>query len=712
AVVAAAIVGWQFAERSKPVAGPIILISIDTLRADRLPVYGYAGGETPAIDELARSSVVFERAYAHSPQTLPSHASMLTGRLPFEHGVRDNVGFTLSEQHPSLATLLSARGFETGAGVSAYVLRAETGIGRGFGTYDAEIDPGPADAPATLVARDGSVTVDNAIRWLEGRGGERFFQFLHLYEPHAPYAPPPRFGAAAHPYDGEIAYADSLVGRITEHLKRRGLFDRALIILTADHGEGLGDHGEQEHGLFLYDEAVRVPLLVKMPEARRSPDGPLRRVTAPVQHIDLVPTVLDLVRAPVPPGLRGRSLRGMLEREDAELAPQGIYAEAMYGRLQFGWAELQSLTDDRFRYIRAPRAELYDLANDPDERVNLEPERQATALAMAGALDRLVAGSRLGEPAPVATIDLEKFAALGYVGIQPRAPAAPDAVRPDPKDMVGVLEAYRRAAQLTIARAFDEALAVLTAIVEQRPELADVWSEIGRLQLRAGRAEAALASLRQVVVLHPEDPAALVAVGDVLARLGRLDQAARHASLAIEVAAGQKDASGRAAAYELAVRVALARQQPEEAARLAAEAAEANPALRLDEYVEGRVLYAREELEAAVAKFEAVAAAEAGGVRIRELHWYLGDALARLERYPEAERAFQEELRRSPQNGRAYASLAMLYRASNRPDDAVRTVEALTDALPTPEGDALAIRLWTLLGESDRAQAIRRRARR
>jgi len=362
AVAAAAFGGWWYARESPPHHGPIVLISIDTLRADRLPAYGYTRVQTPALDALAADGVVFERAYSHSPQTLPAHASILTGRLPFEHGVRDNVGYALAENERTLAELLRNRGFSTGAAVSSYVLRPDTGIAQGFTSYDAELPASAPESSVGAVQRDGAMTLEAAERWLTSQNGHRAFLFLHLYEPHKPYAPPTRF-AHYDPYDGEIAYADEIVGRFVQTLKSRDLYDAATIVVLSDHGEGLGDHGEQEHGLFLYEESVHVPLIVKQPDSA----GAGRRVTAPVQHIDIVPTVLDLVRAPIPDGLRGRSLRDVLESRDATLREQGIYAEAFYSRLHFGWSELYSLTDSRYRYIKAPREELYDLQQDARE---------------------------------------------------------------------------------------------------------------------------------------------------------------------------------------------------------------------------------------------------------------------------------------------------------------------------------------------------------
>ncbi len=240
----AAVGGWRYARASAPVNGPIIVISIDALRADHLPAYGYRKVRTPAIDALAHDGVVFERAYSHAPQTLPAHVSLLSGRLPFETGVRDTLGFVVTPGERLLPQMLRERGYATGGIVSAYVLRKETGINRGFDFFNDEMPPSSPERSAGQVQRDGAESEALAERWLDTSGSSRVFLFLHLYEPHKPYTPPARFAEYA-PYDGEIAYADEIVGRLVRYLKTHQLYDRSTIILLSDHGEGLGDHGEQ-----------------------------------------------------------------------------------------------------------------------------------------------------------------------------------------------------------------------------------------------------------------------------------------------------------------------------------------------------------------------------------------------------------------------------------------------------------------------------------
>src|SRR5262249_9493377 len=422
----AALGGWRSGRASGPVSGPIILVSIDPLGADPRPAYGYRKVKTPAIDALAADGVVFERAYSHAPQTLPAHAALLSGQLPFETGVRDNVGFTIRRGERLLPQMLRDRGFTTAGIVSASVLRAATGISQGFDFFDGEMPAASPELSIGQVQRDGAESERIAERWLGSIGTARAFLFLHLYEPHKPYAPPERFSAYA-PYDGEIAYADEIVGRLIRYLKSHQLYDRSTVILLADPGEGVGDHGEQEHGLFVYDEAIHVPLIVK----QEGNVGAGRRVVDLVQHIDLVPTILDLVRAPIPGGLRGRTLKPVLDGT-GRLDPTTVYAEALYARYHFGWSELTAVTDDRYRYIKAPREELHDLQHDPREQTTLAADRPQARQALRGALDAVAGGAAIQAPHEVTAEARERLQALGYVGTQSEVAAGPGEALPDP----------------------------------------------------------------------------------------------------------------------------------------------------------------------------------------------------------------------------------------------------------------------------------------
>jgi arylsulfatase A-like enzyme/Flp pilus assembly protein TadD len=702
----AAVGGWRYARTSAPVSGPIVFISIDTLRADHLPAYGYTKVKTPAIDALAADGIVFERAYSHAPQTLPAHASLLSGRLPFETGVRDNVGFSIKPTERLLPLMLHERGFATGGIVSAYVLRKETGINRGFDFFDGEMPPSSPELSIGQVQRDGGESEQIAEHWLDSVGTSRVFLFLHLYEPHKPYAPPDRFKAYA-PYDGEIAYADEIVGRLVKYLKAHQLYDRATIVLLSDHGEGLGDHGEQEHGLFVYDEAIHVPLVIKQ-EANA---GGGRRIADLVQHVDLVPTILDLVKAPGAGNLRGRSLKPLLEGT-GKLQPVPIYSEALYARYHFGWSELSAITDERYRYIKAPREELYDLDRDPHEKANIAEERPQPRQALRGALDRVTAGATIQAPAEVSADARERLQALGYVGAQTEVSTKPGDTLADPKDKREILERYREAVDFASQRKWPQAIALLQQILRQDPEMADVWSQLATFATRLDRFDLAVDAYKHYITLKPEEPTAYIGAAAALLKLRKLDDAREYASLAAEVAA-ETDHRSRASAHEMLTKIALAKHDTEEAKAQAALARAEDPTLPLPIYIEGRLLYDQGNYADALPFFtQAIAELKKSGtLQINELHFYAADTLGRLERYEEAEREFIEELKYFPQNTRARGGLAMLYQASGKPDDAARVLADMLRITPTPDSYALAARLYTMFGNRKQAEIVRTEAR-
>jgi arylsulfatase A-like enzyme/uncharacterized membrane protein YozB (DUF420 family)/Tfp pilus assembly protein PilF len=684
--------------------GPVVLISIDTLRADRLPAYGYTGTRTPNIDALAAVGILFENAYSHSPQTLPSHASMLTGELPFAHGVRDNVGFEVKDGQRMLQHALKDAGYSTGGFVSAYVLRKQVGIHQGFDYYDDQLPATSPNKPLGQMQRAGIDTLAAATRWIDAAASPKFFLFFHIYEPHRPYAPPAHI-RNANSYDGEVEYSDEIVGRLLAHLKSNGLYDEATIVLLSDHGEGLGDHGEDEHGIFLYRETIRVPLIVKLP---RSANGG-RRVAAPVQHVDLLPTVLELagLQAESTDGesRQGRSLVPVLS-QSGELAPASIYSETLTPRYHFGWSELYALTDDRYRLIRAPRDELYDLQQDPRELDSIATERPQVHQAMRRALGDLKQHATVTAPSAVSAEDRQKLAALGYVGTQTGALVEADADKlPDPKDRIDILKKYRRASDLAGARQFDDLIALYRELLTEDPGMTDVRLQLGGVYTRLGRIAEAVDAYKEIVERNPKDPAGLTAVAGGLLTLGRLDDAQAHAELAIEATP--------AIAHELLARIALRRNQPEEARRHARLAEQADPGLPLPAFVEGVLLHQQARYEAAIPHFlQSREALERRTVQIPDVNYYLADCLARLERYDEALKYFHAEVDTFPAHLRARAGIAMVHRAAGRNHLSEQAIAELVREVPTPEGYDVAAQLWTMFGEPQRAAEVRSRIRR
>jgi arylsulfatase A-like enzyme/Tfp pilus assembly protein PilF len=697
AIVCAAVGAvWGVRHLARPHAadGPIILVSIDTLRADHLPIYGYAGVRTPAIDGLAATATVFDHAYSHAPQTLPAHASILTGELPFQTGVRDNIGFTLKDGQWTLPGALRASGWATGGFVSAYVLRAATKLNQGFNTYDSELPSTSSDLSLGQVQRDGALTLDAAGKWLAQRTSDRVFLFIHFYEPHKPYTPPARF-AEYPPYDGEIAYADELVGRLLDRLRRDKLFDRSTIVLLADHGEGLGDHGEQEHGMFLYQETMHVPLIVKLPGQHAG-----RRVAEPVQHIDVAPTVLALAGVATPSDLHGRDLRPLLDASGA-VPETGIYAEAMMARYHFGWSELYSLTDARYRYVRSPRDELYDLQNDPHETSSIVAARPQVRQAMRGAIERLIAATPLAAPEAVTAADRERLAALGYVGNTSAASlSTPGDSLPDPKDKTAVLERYREGTELAGKMRFEDAVAAYRAALAEDPEMADVWTQLAQAYIRLGRSADAIDAFRHVIERDPKDAGALTGAAGELLRMKRYDEAKKYAELAVSVAP--------TIAHELLARIAIGQQDAATARSEARLAQQADPTLPMPDIVEGTLLYNQGQYAQCLPYLaRAAQALQHRTLQVPDVDYLIGDSLARLERYPEAERFLKAEVALFPFSTRARASLAMLYRATGRDAESEQAIADLLRVSPEGEGPALARQLWTMFGQPQKAAALK-----
>ena len=647
----------------------VVLVSIDTLRADRLPLYGYMKGATPKLDALAREGIVFEHVYSHCPLTLPAHASLFTGLLPPHHGVRDNLGFSLAKDKRTLASRFHAAGFTTGAAVSAYVIRAATGIAQGFDTYDDALPLGASQETLGAQQRDGAQSVSSLLGWIEQRPpSARFFAFLHLYEPHAPYVPPASYRYLADPYDGEVAYADELVGRLVERLREGGRLGRLILAVTGDHGEGLGDHGEQEHGFFLYREAVHVPLILYLPRGARGGT----RVAGTVAQVDIPATLLDLANLPAD-GMDGRSQRLSITRGTTETRP--VYSETFFPRYHFGCAELLSVTDDRFRYIQAPRPELYDLRSDPAEQSNLASQRPDTLHAMAawiaGSVGRVEAATPESVPAEVA----EKLGALGYIGGSSRGQTASGPL-PDPKDKVGVYEAYRRAATMHSGGKDEEAVRELRMLLADTPGMVDAWNLLGLALFRLGRQSEAVAAFEKVIALAPAHGGAHLALARIRAIEGRTELAMRHAELASATQPGE--------AFDTLAELMLQRGRLSDAAGYARRGLDADRSRVLSAFVLGEVARRQGQCAQAVPAYRQAIEAQRlrKGLVVRNLHAGLADCLARLGREGEAETEFLAEVEAIPYSREGRVGLAILYRSQGRDAEARRALEGLVTGNP------------------------------
>jgi arylsulfatase A-like enzyme/tetratricopeptide (TPR) repeat protein len=511
----------------------VLLITLDTTRADRLGAYGAIAKPTPAFDRIAGDGVLFRRAVTAVPLTLPSHATMFTARYPPAHGVRDNGGFFLDAGETTLAERLKANGFATGGFVGAYVLDRRWGIAQGFDTYFDEFDTSRAKGGVLAsVERPGNEVADRALAWLEQVAGSRFFGWVHFYDAHSPYDPPEPYRSrfAAEPYTGEIAFVDSQIQRLLEFLDRRDLLKKTIVAIIGDHGESLGEHGERTHGFFIYQSVLDIPFAVLTPfDGLRG-----RRVAEVVRSVDLVPTLMDLLSMPLVDRVDGQSLAPLMSGSSGSVRELGLeaYAEAMYPRYHFGWSELRALTSGRFKYIDAPRPELYDLEQDPHELHNVYDTRRPLADRMAASLRSIaepvaaavkppveVPSTALGAGDPEARA---RLAALGYVGTFAGDAPRSRSTLADPKDKIELFNLITKAREeLQDAHDSKAGLAMLEEAVRKDPEIVDAWLLMGNAYASRREFTRALQCFQRALALKPDYDLAVMNMANVYRDLGR-----------------------------------------------------------------------------------------------------------------------------------------------------------------------------------------------
>jgi arylsulfatase A-like enzyme/Flp pilus assembly protein TadD len=681
-----------------PKGTPVILISIDTLRADHLPAYGYKQVETPALDALRGDGILFERAYSTTPLTFPSHSTLLTGVLPATHGVRDNVGYKLDAakigkgELPFLPQILKRAGYKTGGAVSAYVLQGKSGISTGFDFYEDGIEFRTGTGLGGL-QRSGSETLKISRPWLESVKDKPFFFFFHIYEPHTPYTPPEPYASKyTSKYDGEIATADHIVGELVDELKRLELYDKALIVLLSDHGEGLGDHGEDEHGVFLYNEAIHVPLLVKLPEAQRAGGTTAR----PVQLLDVAPTVLGLLGLEVPKIMPGISLLA------DNVAPRRIYSETFYPRIHFGWSELFSLVDESHHYIESPDPELYDREKDPRETKNVLRDERRTYASLRKELEGY--DRALKPPSAVDEETRQAMTALGYIGSGAGKTEGP---LPPPRSKIGSLADLREGIQRGVAKDYPGAEAAFRRVLAENPNMVDAWEFLGRALQRMGRNREALEALRQGLKISNGSPELAVAAASLYFELGRLNDAEAHAKMA--------EAAHPSFVHGLLAQIALKRHQLDEAEREARTAMK-DQSLRIGPMITlAEVLHARKDdtqaLDMVRKAEEAYNEREAKDPElIRGLNLVRGKIQADQGDAAAAEASFKKEIELFPDGLRGYSSLAILYALTGRTEEVRATLKQMVDANPNPMAYAEAVRTLRILKDPRSATSLLRYA--
>lgn len=630
----------------------VLVVTLDTTRADRFGFAGYEKAGTPNFDRFAAERAVwFQNAISAVPVTFPSHTSIMTGTYPVFHGVHDNDGYFLDDRVTTLAERLREEGMTTGAVVAAFPLDSEVNLDQGFETYD---DDYQADWSEAERAARGPLSfgflerkadrVNMAVdRWLTEHERDRFFLWVHYFDPHQPYNPPAPFDSrfSGDPYDGEMAFMDEQFGKLLDMLDRRGLTENTIIVVVGDHGEGLDEHGEPTHAHFIYDATIRVPLLMAVP-GDRFPAG--SRVPPTVRTVDIAPTILDLLGLEPGADMQGRTLVPLMTGAGRDWSEAALI-ENYYNMFHFGWAPLRGLRTDRFKFIEAPAPELYDLEADPGELTNLAGSHPADVEAMRGRLQDIVGKFEVADlgRSTAAQVDDEtrsKLEALGYVSAQTtvseRSAPFPDradlAARIDPKDRSLILRYVNFLNELMRAQRFDEAVPVARKALALDPDNVKLHLQLARSLAAIGSWENALATIDRALELRPDNVEALVIAGRIQVIRGRPEEALPRFEKAVDLA-------------------------PHQAGTLQQLAG---------------CLHALGRPEEAIPHFEAVLELDDGNV---EALGDLADAYFRTDRWEEAREALQRALALRPYSARIRYRIGVFYRDTGNADFARKIFE-------------------------------------
>jgi choline-sulfatase len=648
---------------ARPARTSVLLITVDTVRADHIGAYGFKQSATPTIDALARDGVLFERAYSQVPLTLASHTSLLTGTYPFHNGVQDFTGQPLAPNIRSVAQSLKANGYDTAAIVSSYVLDRSWGLDRGFDLYYdvfrgssfLENDPG-------LVERKAGASVDQALKWLRTPRRKPFFLWLHLYDPHSGYNPPEPFRTrfADTPYDGEIAYADSQLARVMTYLKRQGLYDRMLIVFASDHGESLGEHGEKEHGFFVYHSTLHVPLLVKPPAASQVRP---RRDGNPVQIMAIAPTILGTLGLKDPIEKQFETTSLLAEKSGASDTP--VYSESFYSFSSFGWAPLRTINTSAYQYIEAPKPELYDLRNDPAETRNLIADQKATASVLTQQLKDLVArytpDDHSANTSQLSAEAVQKLRALGYMAY--RSPVSAEALAAglaDPKDKVWDFNVVLGAVDAGKMGKADQQRELLAQVEARNPDMYLIPFLYGEAQLQASDWSSAEESLRRCLKLNPEFDQAMSALARALHQQKKDDEARQWVDKALQINPKNLKAWYQKGWMTMASDPAVAADAFEQTLAIQPSFAMAHRDL-------GMLMLQQQRFPEAASHLEKAADL---GLDQPRLYNFLGIAYSRAGRYSAAAGVYKKALAKDSTYAEAHLNLSYAYQKLNRPADA------------------------------------------
>jgi choline-sulfatase len=689
-----ALVAWRARQPSRP---NLLVVTIDTLRADRVGAYGYREAETPVMDGLARRGARFEEVLSAVPITGPAHATLFTGQYPPVHGVRDNVAFTLNTRHPTLSTILQGHGYRTAAFVAAFPVAAAYGFGRGFDHYNEDFHPAPAGSQGA--ERPGNEVADRAIEWLKATGNGPFFAWVHFYDPHHPYTPPPAYASrfVGRPYDGEVAFADAQLGRVLEAVQAVGRGKDTVVAVLADHGEGLGEHGEVTHAILIYQSTLRIPFFLAGPGV---PAGVT--VSPRVGLVDVLPTLLGLLGIECPPGLPGRDLRRALQGQRVTAEP--LYAESLFGRLTCRWSSLRSWVSEDWKLVQGAETELFDLSADPGELRNLaaqEPQRvERMRAALQVAVRKMAPSGDSARGAALSPEQEETLRSLGYAGGSGGAGSLDEPGLPDPRAYVHIYERVWRAMG-AFGGAVPPALADMEAVVAVDPGNPFAHFALGHLAYRDGRLGTAARVFARGLELDPERLGTRLPFGRLLREMGRLEESERQLRIAVEQTSSDDDRTRIALAETL-----TARGSTDEAGRIIEAVLARTPNDEEALAVKGRLLVVEGRPAEAVPYFE-----RAGGGPEVEPWVELGELYLRLGQPARARESAERALARVPGHPWALAVAGRaLIQEQRRADGLGALRSALARRPRRPEGWLSLARAFEEAGQRQDAALCRRKA--
>jgi arylsulfatase A-like enzyme/Flp pilus assembly protein TadD len=682
----------------------VLLITIDTLRADHLPSYGYTGVKTPNLDRIASESIRFEKAFAHAPLTLPSHASMLTGRLPISHGVRDNAGYHLDNEETTLAEILRNKGYSTGAFVSSFILDSIFNLQQGFDFYYDNFDtPEFQGKDPRAIERVAGETEIQAEQWLDQNASKKFFAWIHFYDPHDPYDPPEPYRSEYNsaPYDGEIAYTDSVIGKLIAKLKSKKLLDRTILIVTGDHGEGLGEHGESRHGLFIYNSTIQIPLLIRLPSGKAKSIGEL------VRHIDVAPTILDLVGISSPSNVQGASLIPLINGKDK--SERIAYSESLYASLHYGWASLESVTSQKYKYIQAPRAELFDLEKDFAESTNLAEKNGPLARAMNSELQEVLTkytNKNLQAQGKIDPDVEEKLRSLGYIGTS--VPNSKHNESIDPKDKVHVAAAVQDAAGAALMENYPLALRLIEPVIQEQSNMSEALYLAGVSHASLGNYDKAIDYLLKTIALTPDHAMAQYNLGAAYLMKNDLKEAEYWLQKVVDASPKLMNAQTKLG------QVYMQLKQPEKA--------QAHFKIVIDYYEDSIKKAGSSKSDGTINSSLAEVQFFAGHLKDAEqnlqtaiklqpskpmLHYNLAQVYEALNDKNSAIREYEDETKVNPSNFRAYTNAGILYYEAKQLPDAARCFQKSLELNPADSRSYLQLAtVYKMMGKDREAEDL------